>query len=178
MLEMWRLILARVPGAVIAFSPSLAADAVAAQRLAVAAGIEPHRMTVIPGVESESGDQWRWRFVDAALDTLPRSSPLEALDALSQGVPVVAMAGERPESRGASAVLAAAGLPELVAATPEEYGDIAVRLATDAAWRTTVREAVAARVPVSVLADPDRHARALERALLEGLSRSGIILPP
>ena len=177
-LETWRLILARAPGAVIAFSPSFAADAVAAQRLAVAAGIEPHRMTVIPGVESEGGDLWRWLFVDAALDTVPRSSPLEALEALSQGVPVVAMAGERPESRGASAVLAAAGLAELVAATPEEYVDTAVRLATDEAWRATVREAVATRVPASVLSDSAGHTRALERALIEGLSRSGIPLPP
>ena len=177
-LEAWRLLLARVPNAILAFSPPFAADAVAAQRLAVAAGIEPHRTAILPGVEGEGGDAWRWLFVDCALDTFPRSSPLEAMDALSQGVPVVTLEGTRIEGRGAFCVLSAAGLPELVAATPQAYGDLAARIATDAPWRATLREAIAGRVPSSTLADTAAHTRALESALLAGLTQSGIRIEP
>lgn len=177
-LEAWRLLLKRVPDAILAFSPPFAADAVAAQRLAVAAGIEPHRTAILPGVEGEGGDAWRWLFVDCALDTFPRSSPLEAMDALSQGVPIVALEGSRLEGRGAFAVLAAAGLRELAASTPESYGDLAARLATDPAWRAQVRETIASRVPSSPLAAGAAHTRAFEQALLAGLARSGIRIDP
>ncbi|MBK8322175.1 MAG: tetratricopeptide repeat protein [Betaproteobacteria bacterium] len=177
-LEAWRLLLARVPNAILAFSPPFAADAVAAQRLAVAAGIEPHRTAILPGVEGEGGDAWRWLFVDCALDTFPRSSPLEAMDALSQGVPVVTLEGARIEERGAFRVLSAAGLPELVAATPTAYGELAARLAADAPWRASLREAIGRRVPASTLADTTAHTRALESALLAGLAQSGIRIEP
>jgi predicted O-linked N-acetylglucosamine transferase (SPINDLY family) len=177
-LEAWRQLLLRVPKAVLAFSPPFAADAVAAQRLANAAGIEPHRTAILPGIEGEGGDAWRWLFVDCALDTFPRSSPLEAMDALAQGVPVVALEGERTEGRGALTVLAAAGLRELVAATPEAYADLAARMAMDEAWRAGVREAIATRVPASPFANPAAHTRALEHALLAGLARSGIRIDP
>jgi predicted O-linked N-acetylglucosamine transferase (SPINDLY family) len=178
LLEAWRLLLARVPNAILAFSPPFAADAVAAQRLANAAGIEPHRTAILPGFDGEGGDAWRWLFVDCALDTFPRSGPLEAMDALSQGVPVVALEGTRPEGRGALDVLASAGLGELVAATPEAYGDLAARMATDEPWRTGLREAIAARVPASPLADLAGHTRALEQSLLASLTQSGIRIDP
>jgi predicted O-linked N-acetylglucosamine transferase (SPINDLY family) len=178
MLEAWRLLLQRAPAAILAFAPPFAADAVAAQRLAVAAGIEPHRTAILPGVEGEGGDAWRWLFVDCALDTFPRSSPLEALDALSQGVPVVSLEGLRHEGRGAFSVLTAAGLPELAAPSVEAYVEIASRLATDATWRAALRESVASRVPASPLAPGTAYTRALERALLAGLSQSGIRIDP
>jgi predicted O-linked N-acetylglucosamine transferase (SPINDLY family) len=177
-LEAWRQLLLRVPKAVLAFSPPFAADAVAAQRLANAAGIEPHRTAVLPGVDGESGDAWRWLFVDCALDTFPRSGPLEAMDALAQGVPVVTLEGTRTEGRGALTILAAAGLRELAAATPEAYVDLAARVATDEAWRAGVREAIATRVPASPFADLAAHTRAFERAVLAGLAQSGIRIDP
>lgn len=175
-LEAWRLLLQRAPGAILAFSPPFAADAVAAQRLAIAGGIEPQRTAILPGVEGEGGDAWRWLFVDCALDTFPRSGPLEALDALSQGVPVVALEGTRLEGRGASAVLAAAGLRELVAASPEAYVDLAARVASDAPWRESLKHSLAS-VPAARQAVP-APTRALERALVEGLALAGIPIDP
>ena len=77
-LEAWRQLLLHVPHAILAFSPPFAADAVAAQRLANAAGIEPHRTAILPGIDGEGGDAWRWLFVDCALDTFPCSGPVEA----------------------------------------------------------------------------------------------------
>jgi predicted O-linked N-acetylglucosamine transferase (SPINDLY family) len=177
-LEAWRQVLLRAPHAILAFSPPFAADAVAAQRLANAAGIEPHRTAILPGIEGEGGDAWRWLFVDCALDTFPRSSPLEAMDALAHGVPVIALEGTRVAGRGARSVLVAAGLAEFVAATPEEYAERAVRMATDAPWRAAMRDAVAERVPASPLADLGAHVRSLEQALVDGLVQSGIRISP
>ena len=101
----------------------------------------------------------------AMLDTIGFSGFNTAVQGLECDLPVVAFEGETMRGRLASGPLRHLGLDELVATTPDEYADIALRLVEDEAWRTHLRREIAQR----------RHAlffdqapvRALEDALFD-----------
>ncbi len=67
--------------------------------------------------------------IDIALDPFPYNGGSTTLDALWMGVPVVTLAGRLPVQRTGACLLTAAGLPDLVAHSPEEYVTTAVFLA-------------------------------------------------
>ena len=71
----------------------------------------------------------------------------------------------------AGRLLVAAGARQGIATTLLEYVDIAVRLATDAAFRTEVAAAICNALEHSALTDMDAHTRHLERAYLEALEQ-------
>ena len=60
-------------------------------------------------------------------------------------------------------MLYALGLDELVARTPEEYVEIAVRLAGDVERLAALRSSLRARVAASPLCDGERFTRHFER---------------
>ena len=101
----------------------------------------------------------------ALLDTPGFSGFNTALQALECDLPVVAFEGEFMRGRLASGPLRLLGLDELVATTPAQFADIALRLVEDEGWRGQVEREIAQR----------RHAlffdqapvRALEDALFE-----------
>jgi hypothetical protein len=63
--------------------------------------------------------------------TLPLTKPCPGMDVLWAGTPMVTLPGETLASRVASSQLATLGLAEMVAASREEYENIAVRLGND-----------------------------------------------
>lgn len=67
--------------------------------------------------------------IDIALDPFPYNGGSTTLDALWMGVPVVTLAGGLPVQRTGACLLTAAGLPDLVAHSPEQYVTTAVFLA-------------------------------------------------
>lgn len=67
--------------------------------------------------------------IDIALDPFPYNGGSTTLDALWMGVPVVTLAGRSPVQRTGACLLTAAGLPDLVAHSPEQYVTTAVFLA-------------------------------------------------
>jgi predicted O-linked N-acetylglucosamine transferase (SPINDLY family) len=69
--------------------------------------------------------------VDLMLDAWPAPGSTTTLDALSNGVPVLAMAGPTIGGMYARAMLEACGLPELICQTPDEFVARAAALATD-----------------------------------------------
>jgi len=105
------------------------------------------------------------KHATALLDTIDFSGFNTAVQALECDLPIVAYEGEFMRGRLASGSLRHLGLHELVAATPEAYADIALRLVDDAAWHAQLQREIAQR----------RHAlfhdlgavRALEDALFE-----------
>jgi predicted O-linked N-acetylglucosamine transferase (SPINDLY family)/cytochrome c-type biogenesis protein CcmH/NrfG len=101
----------------------------------------------------------------ALLDTLGFSGFNTALQGLECDLPVVAFEGEFMRGRLASGPLRLLGLDELVATTPAQFADIALRLVEDAAWRLHVRREIAQRRPALFL--DQAPVRALEDALFE-----------
>jgi len=72
-----------------------------------------------------------YNHVDVCLDPFPYNGGTTSCDTVWMGVPFVTLAGNSLVSRIGVSVLNNVDLPELVASTPEQYVEIAVRLATD-----------------------------------------------
>jgi predicted O-linked N-acetylglucosamine transferase (SPINDLY family) len=178
LLAAWRELFRRLPRARLAFSPLSPGAAPAYERILDANGIDPAHALFIPQGGDETRNQARYLHVDAVLDTFPYSGTNGTLEALGQGVPVVALEGVRACERSTLTILANAGLAELIAPTAEAYVELAVRLATDAEFMKAMRAAIDARLPTSVLADSAGHVRHLEDAYREALALSGVKMAP
>ncbi|MBW8708673.1 MAG: tetratricopeptide repeat protein [Alphaproteobacteria bacterium] len=109
----------------------------------------------------------RHRLADLFLDTHPYNAHATACDALWAGLPVVTRRGGAFAARVSTSLLTAAGLPELIAESAEEYETLALALARDPARLKACREKLAAG---SLLFDTPRLARDLETLYREMLS--------
>ena len=109
--------------------------------------------------------------IDIALDPFPYAGGTTSCDALhGRAAGDVGRPG-RPVARGAS-ILSALGLPELIAATPEAYVDIAVGLARDSA--APAKSAPLCGAHGSLAADPDARGFARDfQALLRQPGANG-----
>lgn len=173
LLSVWRELFRRLPRARLAFSPLSAEAGSAYERILDSNGLDPAHAVFIPQGGSDERNQARYLHVDAVLDTFPYSGTNGTMEALNQAVPVVALEGSRACERSTLTILANAGLEELIAATPEDYVDLAVRLATDPAYLRSVRSSIDAKLPASVLADSQAHVRNLEDAYRRALELAG-----
>ena len=81
---------------------------------------------------------------DVYLDTVGFSGFNTAMQALECGLPIVTMEGRFMRGRLASGLLKRIGLPELVAASEEDYIALGVRLAEDTGFRQCMRERIEA----------------------------------
>jgi len=79
-------------------------------------------------------------------------------------VPVVTLPGEAFASRMSGSLLQAAGLPELIATSVDDYEAIALRLARDPAWLASLKARLAASRASGALFDTARFTRHLEAA--------------
>lgn len=70
-----------------------------------------------------------------ALDAYPFGGYNTAVDLLTMRRPIVTLEGNRFYNRSTAYLLRRVGLDELIAATPEEYVDLAVRMIDDVAFR-------------------------------------------
>ncbi|MDO8493140.1 MAG: tetratricopeptide repeat protein [bacterium] len=77
--------------------------------------------------------------IDIALDTYPYSGGATVQHALSQGVPSITLCGKKEFERNGSAIMAAAGFPEFITQSPEEYIDKAIILSSNTELLTRVR---------------------------------------
>src|SRR5206468_2435925 len=86
----------------------------------------------------------RHALADLFLDTLPYGAHATAADALWAGLPVLTRMGETFAGRVGASLLTAAGLPELIAHSPEDYETTALALARDPARLRALREQLTA----------------------------------
>ncbi|HEX5802183.1 MAG TPA: acetylglucosamine transferase, partial [Azospira sp.] len=172
----WMAILRRVPETVLwlyADSPAAAANLAGAAR---AAGIDPGRLLFTPTL-AHAQHLARYRCADACLDTFGCNAHTTCVEALAAGVPLITLPGTQVVSRVAGSLLAAHGVPELVADSAAAYVDLAVRLATDAVWRHGLRVRLGERGG-SRLFCSERRVRAIERAYSMMWERHAAGLPP
>jgi protein O-GlcNAc transferase len=137
------------------------------------------RRRVIDKFQTEGIDAGRVEFVerkprldylklhhhfDLGLDTLPANGHTTSLDSFWMGVPVVTLAGQTAIGRGGKSILSNLGLPELIAETPEEYVEIAVKLSSDLPRLAELRRTLRQRMQASPLMDAPSFARNVEAA--------------
>jgi protein O-GlcNAc transferase len=105
--------------------------------------------------------------IDLALDPFPYSGSTSTAEALWMGVPVVSLRGDRFVSRTSATILAAVGLPDLVAESPQGYVETVVALADDVRQLAQLRATLRQRVARSPLCDGPRFTSGLESAYRE-----------
>ena len=98
------------------------------------------------------------------LATFPYPGGTTTCEGLWMGAPTVTLAGTTLLSRQGESLLAAAGLPEWIARTPDDYVARAVSLAGDVDRLAGIRESLRSRVSASALFDAPRFARELADA--------------
>lgn len=162
----WMRVLNRTPGAVLWL---LVAGEFTRRRLkdaAAAHGVDPQRIVFASRANHED-HLGRYRVADLFLDTHPYNAHTTASDAMWLACPVLTLLGESFQSRVGASLAKAAGLPELIAQTPQDYEDLAVRVGTDAAFRAGLRAKLEANRAGCALFDTPRYVRHLEAAYEE-----------
>jgi len=112
----------------------------------------------------------RHQLAGLFLDTLPYNAHATASDALWAGLPLVTQRGSAYAGRVATSLLTAAGVPELIAQTAEDYESLALALARDPARLGALREKLIVNRTSAPLFDTPRLARNLEALYREMLA--------
>ncbi len=166
MFAAWMRILARVPGSVLWLYESNAAARDNLRMEATACGIDAERLVFGPTM-AKAEHLARLRQAGLMLDTLWINAHTGASDALWAGVPVLTCPQDTFASRVAASLVTAAGLPQLVCGSLEDYEEMAVRLATQPDELRALREHLESQHERLPLFDTPRFARNLERAFEE-----------
>jgi len=166
MYRVWMDILAALSGSVLWL---LHADSSAEnnlRRAAKARGIDGRRL-VFTGHLPKAEHLARLRLADMALDTRIYNGHTTTSDALSVGVPVIALQGDHFASRVSASLLTAHQVPELVCRTPDEYRSLAIALGSDPEKLAALKDKLARLDRTTPLFDSERFTRDFERALKE-----------
>lgn len=126
-----------------------------------ARGVAPERLVFAPRVKDKAEHLARLRLADLALDPFPYNSHSTGGDVLLAGVPLLALLGDTFAGRVGASLLRAAKLESLVAHSPDEYVEIALRLYRERDELRTYREHLLEREALPVF-DMRAMAGALE----------------
>ena len=127
-------------------------------------GVSERRLVFAPFVSGDEDHLARLSLADLFLDTLPYNAHSTAIDALWAGVPVLTMRGNAFAGRVASSALIAVGLPELIAASTEDYESLALKLAREPHTLAAIKAKLARNRETCALFDTARYTRDLEAA--------------
>jgi len=125
-------------------------------------GVSGERLDLVPPVAGHAEHLRLHEAIDVALDPFPYGGCLTSVDALSMGVPVVTLAGERFISRMTASLLHSLGRRAWVAGSEEEYVATAKTLAEDYQHLATIRMGLREEMTTSPLCDAASHARSIE----------------
>jgi protein O-GlcNAc transferase len=171
MTTIWCRLLAAVPGSVLwLLKPGAELAGSNLREFVQTQGVDPSRVIFAPRVTQEA-HLARLQLADCALDTLPVGSHTTGSDALWAGVPMVSIAGDLLAGRVGASLLHAVGLGTLVARDLDVYFQVALAIATDALWRSQLREHLARARYEAPLFDAQQFTRDLERLYMAIVER-------
>ena len=159
----WMRILQAVPDSVLWLYRSNVPAKYALWKAAERHGVERRRIVFAAGMPKPQ-HLARLRLADLVLDTHYYNAHTTTTDALWAGVPVLTWPGEMFASRVAASLLTAVGMPDLIAATREDYERRAVELAREPQALAALRARLAANRLSTPLFDTNAHVRHLEAA--------------
>jgi predicted O-linked N-acetylglucosamine transferase (SPINDLY family) len=177
--DRWLQILARVPGSVLWLLSASDATNARLRAYATERGIDGARIVFAPKVANPI-HLARYVLADLFLDTAPYGAHTTASDALWAGVPVLTLSGRSFASRVCGSLARAAGVPELVVETAEDFVEAAVRFGNDRAALEPFRERLRAGRESSTLFDiPSlvRHLEGLYRGMWQEYERGELPRP-
>lgn len=159
--DRWLEILARVPESVLWLLGGEEGVSTRLYDYAAAKGVARERL-VFAKKTANAAHLARYPLADLFLDTTPYGAHTTASDALWSGVPVLTVSGRSFASRVCGSLVRAAGLPELVCETTQDYVERAVAYGNDRASLAPLRERLAADKDSCVLFDMPGLVRGLE----------------
>ncbi len=165
--SLWSALLAQVPGSrLVLKSRGLALPESRARLFSwfTRAGIAPERIAVLPFAPSPEEALRDYASIDIALDPFPYNGTTTSCEALSMGVPLIALRGQSHAGRVSASILESLELRELVASSESDYLRIAAALASDPARLAALRRELPTRFASAPVGDPTRLARELEAA--------------
>lgn len=157
----WIQILRAVPDGVLWLFETTPATSQRLRAVAAEAGVAGERLIFAPKLAS-AAHLARYTLADLFLDTFPYGAHTTGSDALWMGLPVLTLSGHSFASRVCGSLVRAAGLPDLVCATPEEYVTKAMALGSDRPELARLKERLAAQRAGCVLFDMGLLVRSLE----------------
>lgn len=161
--DIWMRLLTRVEGSVLWLFEANARVEDNLRREAVARGVDPARL--IFAARMPHGEHLaRLKQADLFLDCFQCNAHATAADALWAGVPVLTVPGQSYAARVGASVVHAVGLPELAAATREDYERLAMELATDPIRLADIRSRLVHNRTTAPLFDSERFTRHIETA--------------
>jgi predicted O-linked N-acetylglucosamine transferase (SPINDLY family) len=169
--DVWMKLLSAIDGSVLWLLDDTAAAVARLKAAAEGRGISSARLVFAPRVPLDQ-HLARHRLADLFLDTFPVNAHTTASDALWAGLPLVTLQGETFTSRVAASVLAAAGLPELVTHTLDDYAALALKLARDPAELARLKAHLESTRLTAPLFDTDRFRRNIESAYITMYERA------
>lgn len=134
-------------------------------------GIDPRRIlleTAVPHADYLAA----YDSIDLALDPFPITGGVTTLDGLSQGVPVVTLAGAEPSTRLGASILASVRLDDLVCHTQREYMDRVVELSNAPGALDSLRRQTLRSFEHNIQRSQSGYVRAVEAAYREIWSRT------
>jgi predicted O-linked N-acetylglucosamine transferase (SPINDLY family) len=180
--QTWIRTLAAVPASVLVlapFNPGWSGTKAAPNLLALlnemcrAHGVERKRVIVLRELSPRDTGQIL-EMTTAYFGTFPHGSSTSVALALQAGVPVVTRRSPWLRGTGDASIVTSIGMHELVADDAESYLRLAIRLATDAAWRTTMQRQIRAALPTApFLSSPD-YGSGLQ-AMFDALVRDNVV---
>lgn len=173
----WMRMLKQVEGSVLWLFEDNAAAANNLRKEAELRGVAAERL-VFAGRMPQAEHLARHRAADLCVDTLPYCAHTTASDALWAGLPVLTRTAESFASRVAASLLNAIGLPELIAATQEEYETLAIELAINPERLKEIREKLERNRLIAPLFNTRLFTRHIEAAFTQMVERHQAGLPP
>jgi predicted O-linked N-acetylglucosamine transferase (SPINDLY family) len=164
--DRWLAILAQVPGSVLWLLSSIEETHQRLRDYAAQRGITGDRL-VFADKLANPAHLARYELADLFLDTTPYGAHTTASDALWMGVPVLTLSGRSFASRVCGSLVRAAGLPEMICATAEEFVTRAVALGQDRGALAPLRDRLRANRETCTLFDMPRLVRELEKLFRE-----------
>jgi protein O-GlcNAc transferase len=152
-LDVWARVLESTPGSRLLLKSK---HAQARTRISAAmerGGIDPSRVELLPPLDNTADHMALYNDVDVALDPFPYNGTTTTYEAVSMGVPVVALEGDRHAARVSTSILSILQLPELIAHSKEQYVALARALANDPARLTVFRRELRSRLVASPACD-------------------------
>jgi predicted O-linked N-acetylglucosamine transferase (SPINDLY family) len=137
-----------------------------------AAGIDLSRVEMFGRTRQQTSHLELYQRIDIALDAFPYHGTTTTCEALWMGVPVISLRGDRHASRVGASLLTSVGHPEWIAETPDQYVEIATKLAHGPSRTTDLRQSLRGEVQHSPLLDHAAHAKAFGQALRECWQRT------
>jgi predicted O-linked N-acetylglucosamine transferase (SPINDLY family) len=162
--DVWMRLLQEVDGSVLWLRDYGAVTSRNLRREAERRGVAPERLIFAGRVPMAEDHLARQRQADLFLDTLNYNAHTTASDALWAGVPVLTCLGSTFAGRVAASQLRAVGLPELVTESLPDYEALALKISTDAALCSSLKDRLARDRKTCPLFDTRRFARNLEAA--------------